>query len=70
MSSASGATLSSSSYSSYQNTKEFIIYFHPQDLNEVDSFWRIIMKCADIGIIAEWIMLIINLHQNISNLIE
>ena len=70
ISSASGATLSSSSYSSDQNAKEFIIYCHPQDLNGVDTFWRIIMECADIGVIAEWIMLIINLHQNISNLIE
>lgn len=68
--SSTGAVLSSNSYSSDQNSKEFIIYCHPHELNGIDTFWRIILEWTDIGVIAECIMLIINLHQNLSIIIE
>lgn len=70
VSSASGATLTSSTYSSVQNSKEFIIYCHPRELVGIDTFWKIIMECTDIDVIAECIIFVDNIYHNISDLIE
>jgi hypothetical protein len=53
ISSASGSTLISSSYSNTQSAKEFLIYCHPKELKGMETFWKIIMECTDNEVIAQ-----------------
>lgn len=70
VSSASGSTLTSSSYVNSQNSKEFLIYCHPKELNGMNTFWRIIMECNDINVIAHCITFVNAIFHNISEILE
>ena len=70
VSSASGSTLTSSTYSSSQNSKEFLIYCHPKELKGMDTFWKIIMECNDMNVIALCITFVNAIFHNISEILE
>lgn len=67
VSSACGSTLTSTTYGSGANTKEFITYVHPDEMKGIEVLWKIVVECTDIEVIAHCIMFIDSLFHNLSD---
>lgn len=62
--------MTSTSYNSSNSGKEFIVYVHPDELRGVETLWKIISECSNIGVIAECIIFVSAIFHNISDLIS
>lgn len=69
VSSACGSTLTSTTYSSNSSNKEFVVYVHPDQMKGIDTFWKIIMECTDLQVVAECIMFLDAIFHNVSDII-
>ena len=65
-----GSTYSSSSYNKVNQVKELIIYVHPDNLKGIDTLWKIMSDCNNIGVTADCIVFIGSIYHNVSDVIS